>query len=246
MIVYNLKDLAKADFQNGISILVDKPLTWTSFDVVNKLRYMIRKILGVKKIKVGHAGTLDPLATGLLIIAIGKDTKKINDFQDLPKTYTGQMCLGASTPSYDSEFEPDQHYPTEHITQDKMEKCRLQFIGEIDQFPPAFSALKVDGKRAYKMARNGENPVMKSRKVEIYDFKLNTEHFPLLDFEVYCQKGTYIRSLAHDFGKAVESGAYLNKLRRTAIGNYRIDDAFKLDDLVEFLGSIIPGSTGKV
>lgn len=246
MIIYHKKDLEKADFKEGVSILVDKPLNWTSFDVVNKLRYIIKKILGVKKIKVGHAGTLDPLATGLLIIAIGKDTKKINSFQDLPKTYTGQMSLGASTPSYDAEFEPDQHYPTEHITPDMMEKCRTQFIGEIDQFPPAFSALKVDGKRAYKMARKGEIPALKSRKIEIYDFKLNTENFPLLEFEVFCQKGTYIRSLAHDFGKAVESGAYLSKLRRTAIGDYHVDNAFKLDELVELLESINQVNEAKI
>jgi tRNA pseudouridine55 synthase len=232
MIVDSKNSLFSADFQAGVTLLVDKPLHWTSFDVVNKIRFALRKRLDVKKIRVGHAGTLDPLATGLLIIAIGRDTKRIDEYQGLSKCYSGTMRLGATTPSYDAEFEPDALYDTGHITPSLLEKTRQQFIGKIEQFPPAYSAVKIEGKRAYQLARKGETPELRSREVEIYDFTLENTDFPLLSFDVHCSKGTYIRSLVYDFGKALSSGAYLTRLRRTAIGDYRVENAFSIEDVV--------------
>lgn len=235
MIVIEPEQIQGADFLAGVTLLVDKPLNWTSFDVVNKIRFLLRKKLDIKKIKVGHAGTLDPLATGLLIIAIGADTKKINDYQEQDKRYSGILRLGATTPSYDSEFEPDYFFETSHITPEMMEKTRLAFIGEILQVPPVFSALKVQGERAYKRARKGEVPVMEARKVRINDFTLDYSAFPDLSFSVYCQKGTYIRSLAHDYGKAMESGAYLLSLKREGIGYYDLKDAIDITTLTGLL-----------
>lgn len=235
MIITSKQDLGNSDYKEGVSLLVDKPIEWTSFDVVNKIRFTLRKKLGVKKIKVGHAGTLDPLATGLLIIAIGKDTKKIESYQGLVKSYSGSMKLGATTISYDSEFEPDAYFETKHITKNLIEEKRNQFTGMISQLPPAFSALKVGGKRAYKLARSGKSIELKPRDVEIYRFDIDAVDFPVLKFEVECQKGTYIRSLAYDFGKALQSGAYLSSLRRTAIGPYSIEDAFSIEELINIL-----------
>jgi tRNA pseudouridine55 synthase len=235
MIITEAAELKNADFLAGVTLLVDKPLGWTSFDVVNKIRFLLRKKLGVKKIKVGHAGTLDPLATGLLIIGVGKDTKKIEAYQDLDKHYSGALKLGASTASYDAEFEPDVFFPVDHITEDLIEKARQQFLGVITQVPPAFSAIKVKGKRAYQLARAGKEAILKERRVEIYSFDLDPSDFPLIQFEVRCQKGTYIRSLAYDFGQALQSGAFLTSLRRTAIGSHQVDEAFDLETLIEVL-----------
>lgn len=226
---------SRYDFKRGEVLLVNKPREWTSFDVVNKLRYKIKKQLGVKKIKVGHAGTLDPLATGLLIICTGKATKRINEYQGLPKEYTGSIMLGATTPSYDAEMDIDQRFPTEHITIELMESVKQQFMGRIQQVPPIFSAIKVDGQPLYKKARAGKQTKIDPREVEIFDFELKNVRLPEIDFKVKCSKGTYIRSLAYDFGKALESGAYLSNLCRTAIGNYQLTDAWNLEELVEMI-----------
>ncbi|MEM8909359.1 MAG: tRNA pseudouridine(55) synthase TruB [Bacteroidota bacterium] len=225
----------KYDFQAGALLLVDKPKDWTSFDVVNKIRYRLKQLLGVKKIKVGHAGTLDPMATGLLLICTGKMTKQVSKYQGLPKTYTGTLCLGATTPSYDAETEIDQNFSIEHIDPELIEQARQQFLGAIQQIPPMFSAIKVDGQPLYKKARKGITVEVKARPVEIFRFDLLNQSLPEIDFEVECSKGTYIRSLAHDFGKALRSGAYLNRLCRTHIGEYALKDAWQLDELIAFL-----------
>jgi tRNA pseudouridine55 synthase len=223
------------DFLAGAVLLVNKPKEWTSFDVVNKIRYKLKYRLGVKKIKVGHAGTLDPMATGLLIICTGKFTKKLESYQGMPKTYTGTMKLGETTPSFDQETEVDGHFPIDHITPQLLEEARQGFIGKIEQVPPVFSAIKVDGQPLYKKARKGIKVEVKSRTVEIFDFELTRVELPEIDFSVHCTKGTYIRSLANDFGKAVNSGAYLSELCRTQIGDYKLSDAWELEDLIEYL-----------
>ncbi|MCB0614094.1 MAG: tRNA pseudouridine(55) synthase TruB [Phaeodactylibacter sp.] len=219
-------------------LLVDKPQGWTSFDVVNKVRYKLKHRLKVKKIKVGHAGTLDPMATGLLIICTGKFTKKLAEFQGLPKEYTGTMYLGATTPSYDAESEVEETFPIRHITPELLEQARRQFLGDIEQVPPMFSAIKVDGQPLYKKARKGIMMEIEPRPVTINEFTLTRIELPELDFLVRCSKGTYIRSLAFDFGKAVNSGAYLTALRRTRIGEFRIEDAWNLEELVEYLEEV--------
>lgn len=211
--------------QEGHVFLIDKPLDWTSFDVVNKIRWNIRKAYNLKKIKVGHAGTLDPKATGLLLVCTGKWTKRIDEFQAQEKTYTGTIKLGVTTPTYDLESEEDQTFPTEHITEEIIHEATKQFIGEIEQFPPMHSALKVDGKRLYELAREGQEIERKARKITIHDFKIKTINLPFVDFEVNCSKGTYIRSLAFDFGKAINSGGYLTALRRTKIGEFDVINA---------------------
>ena len=233
MLIKDIHKLKGADFQAGVTILVDKPLHWTSFDVVKKLKFLFQKYSGIKKLKVGHSGTLDPLATGLLIIAIGKDTKKLNEFQNLDKTYSGTLKLGATTPSYDSEFEPDELFPTEHIDEVLIEEKRNEFIGIISQRPPVYSALKIDGIRAYQKARTGEEFEMKKREVEIYSFDINEINLPEISFSVHCQKGTYIRSLAHDFGKSLDSGAYLTSLKREKVGENDLAYAFELSELIK-------------
>lgn len=227
--------LPRYNFKTGTTLLVDKPIGWTSFDVVNKLRYAIKHRIGVKKIKVGHAGTLDPLATGLLIICTGKFTKKLNEFQGLPKTYTGTLQLGATTPSFDAESEINETFPTDHITPELIEETRKKFMGELEQFPPIFSAVKVDGVPLYKRARKGQQVEIKSRRVVIHEFKITRIEGQEVDFEVSCSKGTYIRSLAHDFGKALDSGAFLTALRRTKIQDFDIDNAWNLEELVEYI-----------
>ncbi len=214
--------------QEGHVFLIDKPLDWTSFDVVNKIRWNIRKAYDLKKIKVGHAGTLDPKATGLLLVCTGKWTKRIDEFQAQEKTYTGTIKLGVTTPTYDLESEEDQTFPTAHLTEEIIQEAKKQFIGEIDQFPPMHSAIKVDGKRLYELARDGQEIERKARRVTIHDFKITKINLPFVDFEVNCSKGTYIRSLAYDFGKAVNSGGYLTALRRTKIGNFDVVDAENL------------------
>ncbi len=230
-----LQSSPKYDFLAGATLLVDKPKGWTSFDVVNKIRYKLKHKLSVKKIKVGHAGTLDPMATGLLIICTGKFTKKLADYQGLPKEYTGTIELGATTPSYDAETEIDGNYPTEHINETLLEKTRKQFLGNLEQFPPMFSAIKVDGQPLYKKARKGIKVEVKSRPVTIYEFQLDRIEIPQVDFKVKCSKGTYIRSLAYDFGKAMNSGGYLTKLCRTEIGDFKLKDAWELEKLISFI-----------
>ena len=223
------------DYLDGQLVLIDKPLEWTSFQVVNKLRWHIRQAFNLKKIKVGHAGTLDPLATGLLIICTGKMTKQIDTFQGQIKTYTGTFVLGSTTPSYDLETAIDQEFPTAHITTALIHKTTAQFIGEIDQFPPVFSALKKEGKRLYEFARAGESVKINSRKVTIEEFKITKIEGLKVNFSVTCSKGTYIRSLAHDFGKALESGAHLSALRRTKIGDFSVEKAISIDTFISEL-----------
>lgn len=223
------------DFQKGTLLLIDKPLDWTSFDVVNKIRYKLKHKLGVKKIKVGHAGTLDPRATGLLIICTGKFTKKLQNLQGLTKDYTGTIKLGATTPSFDAETQEDEQFPIEHLTPELLQTVKLDFLGELSQIPPMFSAIKVDGQPLYKKARKGQMVEVEPRKITIETFNLTRIELPEVDFEVKCSKGTYIRSLAYDFGKACESGGYLTALRRTKIGDYDIEDAWKLEDFITFV-----------
>ncbi|WP_299337425.1 tRNA pseudouridine(55) synthase TruB [uncultured Psychroserpens sp.] len=225
------------DFKNGQTLLIDKPLTWTSFQAVNKLRWEIRQAFNIKKIKVGHAGTLDPLATGLLIICTGKMTKQINTFQGQDKEYTGTFILGSTTPSYDLETEIDQTFPTEHISEAMLHNVTKQFIGDIEQFPPVFSALKKDGKRLYEYARAGEHVEIKSRTVHISEFEITKIDGLNIYFRVVCSKGTYIRSLAHDFGKALQSGAHLSVLRRTKIGDFDVKNAISPQDFIANLST---------
>ena len=213
----------------GEVILIDKPLHWTSFQVVNKVRWLIRKNFDIKKIKVGHAGTLDPLATGLLIICCGKRTKEIHHFQAQEKAYSGTFKLGATTPSYDLETAIDQHYPTAHITPELLETTRQNFQGKIEQRPPVFSALKKEGKKLYEYAREGVAIEIPTREVSIHMFKIDASSFPEIKFQVNCSKGTYIRSLAHDFGKHLKSGAHLTTLRRDTIGDYHLDQALSIE-----------------
>ena len=222
------------NFPEGETLLIDKPLEWTSFDVVNKLKFAIR----IKKLKIGHAGTLDPLATGLLIICTGKKTKTINDIQAQSKWYEGEFTLGATTPSYDMETEVDDTYPINHITEALLHEKALTFTGQLSQVPPIFSAVSVNGERAYNKARRGESVELKPREITIHSFKITSINLPKVTFEVCCTKGTYIRSLANDFGKALGSGAYLSQLRRTGIGEYKVDDAFELTELVDHLKSL--------
>tara|TARA_Y100001933_G_scaffold263235_1_gene323874 strand:+ start:2959 stop:3663 length:705 start_codon:yes stop_codon:yes gene_type:complete len=226
----------KEDFLNGQILLIDKPLEWTSFQAVNALKWAIRKKFGLKKIKIGHAGTLDPLATGLLIICTGKFTKKIPELQGQVKEYTGTFTLGATTPSFDLETEVDKTFPIEHITDASIKAATKKFLGEIEQIPPIFSALKKDGKRLYELAREGKEVEIKSRKIEILEFEITRIALPEVDFRVVCSKGTYIRSLAHDFGKALDSGAHLSELRRTKIGDFNVDNATTPNVFKENLG----------
>ncbi|MFY8035398.1 MAG: tRNA pseudouridine(55) synthase TruB [Flexibacteraceae bacterium] len=223
------KELSQWD--KGKVLLVDKPVGWTSFDVVNKIRFAI------KTKKVGHAGTLDPLATGLLIICTGKFTKRIEEFMGAPKEYTGTITLGKTTPSYDAETEPDAIFPTDHLTEALLLENTKQFIGNIQQLPPMYSAIKVDGKRLYEHARKGREIEVQPRSVEITKFELSRIAIPEVDFIVQCSKGTYIRSLAYDFGKAVNAGGYLSSLRRTAIGEHKITDALPLEQLLKLIQS---------
>ncbi len=228
------------DFLAGETLLIDKPKDWTSFDVVNKVRHRLKRLVGVKKIKVGHSGTLDPLATGLLIICTGKSTKKLHEYQDFGKTYTGSLLLGATTPSYDAETSPNATFPTDHIDEALIQKTLGQFVGPIEQIPPMYSAIKVDGQALYKRARKGETIKVKSRSVEIFKYEIASNNFPTLDFEVDCSKGTYIRSLAHDLGKALDSGAYLTELCRTKVGPYLLEDAWNLEELITYLEAQTP------
>lgn len=214
------------DFLSGQILLIDKPLHWSSFQAVNKLKYILkRRFPELKKIKIGHAGTLDPLATGLLIVCTGKFTKRIPELQGMVKEYTGTIQLGATTPSFDLETEINQTFPVSHITEVILETTKMQFLGEIDQKPPVFSAIKKDGKRLYEHARAGETVEIASRKTTIYEFELTQKTLPSIDFKVVCSKGTYIRSLAHDYGQALHSGGHLTALRRTKIGDFYVENA---------------------
>lgn len=225
--------LTEDDFKNGQVLLIDKPLEWTSFQVVNKIRWHIRQKFNLKKIKVGHAGTLDPLASGLLIICTGSFTKKIDEYQGQIKEYTGEITLGATTPSYDMESIVDVTFPIDHITEDLIKKTTEQFIGEIAQVPPMFSALKKDGVRLYDLAREGKTVEIKSRQITISEFEITKIELPKVQFRVVCSKGTYIRSLANDFGKALNSGGYLSKLRRTKIGEFNVKNAMEPLEYIE-------------
>ena len=229
--------LTKDDYLAGQVLLIDKPLNWTSFQVVNKLRWEIRQAFKIKKIKVGHAGTLDPLATGLLVICTGKMTKQIDTFQGQVKEYTGSITLGSTTPSFDLETEINETFSTKHITDTLIKGTTKQFIGDIEQFPPVFSALKKDGKRLYEFARAGEDVEIKSRTVNISEFEITSIEGLNVHFRVVCSKGTYIRSLANDFGKAVQSGAHLSALRRTKIGNFNIDNATAIEYFIKGLNN---------
>jgi tRNA pseudouridine55 synthase len=235
--------ISKEGYLSGQVLLIDKPLNWTSFQVVNKLRWEIRQAFNIKKIKVGHAGTLDPLATGLLIICTGKMTKQIDSFQAQIKEYTGTLVLGSTTPSFDLETEINETFSTEHITEDLIQNTTKQFTGEIQQFPPIFSAIKKDGKRLYEFARAGESVEIKSRTVTISEFEITKIHTSTalsagsinIDFRVVCSKGTYIRSLANDFGKALNSGAHLSVLRRTKIGDFDVDNSVSIESFITSL-----------
>jgi tRNA pseudouridine55 synthase len=229
-------------FLEGCLILVDKPLGWTSFDVVNKIRFALKYALNVKKIKVGHAGTLDPLATGLLLVCTGRYTKMINQLQGMPKAYTGTIRLGATTPTYDAESEPDHQFETGHITEHLLLKSMNALTGWIDQVPPIYSAIKIKGQAAYSLARRGKDVKLKPRRIYIDEFKLLERKGNDIDFYVSCSKGTYIRSLAHDLGYLLNSGAYLNSLRRVSIGDYHVNDALHIEDITGIIDMLAAGN----
>lgn len=221
-----MQKLSKEQFQEGQILLINKPLTWSSFQAVNKIKYTLLKNLDLpKRFKIGHAGTLDPLASGLLLVCTGKFTKKIPELQGQTKEYTGTITVGATTPSYDLETEINNTFPTNHISKELIEKTREKFLGKILQYPPVFSALKKDGKRLYEHAREGSQVTIEARTIEILEFEITRIQLPEIDFRVVCSKGTYIRSLAYDFGQALESGAYLSALKRTKIGAFDVKDA---------------------
>ena len=213
--------------------VVDKPLHWTSFDVVNKVRICLRK--GYGKIKVGHAGTLDPLASGVVIVCVGKETKKIEEYMGQEKEYVAEITFGHTTPSYDLETSFDKEFPYEQVDRACLEWAVQQFIGEIEQFPPSYSAVRVDGVRAYEMARRGDEVEMKSRKVMVREIEILKAEFPIVELRIVCSKGTYIRSLAHDLGKVCGSGSHLSALRRTRVGDFRVEDGFKMDEIIGVL-----------
>ena len=217
------------NFPEGEVLLLDKPIGWTSFDVVNLVRSFVQKIYGLKKLKVGHAGTLDPMATGLLIICTGKLTKQIDSYQGMDKIYLGQMQLGATTPSYDKETEIDRQFDITGITMEMLQAIVEKFLGEIQQIPPVYSAIKINGQRAYNYARNNDELKLKSRTVFIHEFKILNFEPPFVDFSVRCSKGTYIRSLVRDFGESLQNGAFLTALKRTQIGDYKISSAWTIE-----------------
>lgn len=223
------------DFINGAMLLIDKPVDWSSFDIVKKVRNMICKKLGIKKLKVGHAGTLDPLATGLMIICTGKATKEIENYQGLEKEYIATFYLGATTPSCDLETEVNQSFPTEHINLELINKVLQDFMGETIQVPPIFSAKRVGGRRAYDFARKGEDLAMRPQLINISELKIIDFKIPELILRIKCSKGTYVRGLARDIGKALDSGAYLALLRRTKIGQFSVDEALDLKKFEEIL-----------
>lgn len=223
------------DFVAGEIIPVYKPYTWTSFQIVNKVRYHLSKKYGIKRFKVGHAGTLDPLATGVLLLCTGKATKRIEELQKHTKEYEAEITLGATTPSYDMEHPVDATFPYEHITREMVEDTLKQFIGEIAQRPPLFSACKVDGKRAYDLARKGSDMQLEPKQIRIDNIELLEYDLPKIRIRVTCGKGTYIRSLARDIGEALESGAYLSELTRTRVGEFKLTDCIKIEAIEEWL-----------
>lgn len=229
------------NFYTGEILLVNKPLGWTSFQAVNKLKYGLKRHPSMfidnkfVHLKIGHAGTLDPLATGLLIVCTGKKTKEIQKFQDLSKEYTGTFFIGATTPCYDLEKPVDKVYPTEHITQELVKEAVITFIGRQEQVPPIFSAVMVNGKRSYELARKGEEVELKAKPIEIYEFEITRLQLPELDFRIVCSKGTYIRSIARDLGLALNSGAHLTKLCRTKIGEFSLENASEPEALIQSL-----------
>ena len=223
------------DFIKGEVLLIDKELGWTSFDVVKSIRGSLQKVHNIRRFKVGHAGTLDPLATGLLLVCTGKATKTIDELQAQEKVYTGSIFIGATTPSFDKETEIDHEFPIEHITEELLHSTAQSFEGEIEQTPPMFSAIKIKGKRAYEYARNDQEVEIKSRKINVYYFKITKIEMPEVHFEVKCSKGTYIRSLARDYGIALNSGAYLSSLRRNKIGSYSVDDAIRVSQMKDLI-----------
>ena len=227
------------DFQEGVVLAFDKPYRWTSFDVVGKVRWLLCRHLGIKKLKVGHAGTLDPLATGVLIVCTGRATKRIEELQSGTKEYLATIRLGATTPSYDLEKPIDATYPTEHITRDMVQEVLERFKGTIEQVPPTFSACKVDGKRAYKMARNGDEVELKPKTLTIDEIELTDCSLPDITVRVVCSKGTYIRALARDIGQALDSGGHLIALRRTRVGDYRVEDCLNSEKFTEWLDTEI-------
>ena len=227
--------MTSEDYLSGQMVLIDKPLGWSSFDVVKKIKHLISKKYNLKKLKVGHAGTLDPLATGLLIVCTGKFTKRISEIQGQEKTYTGTITLGGTTPSYDLETEVDNDYKTSHITKELIHQATQQFIGEIDQKPPIFSALKKGGERLYEKARRGEEIMIESRKIFVREFNIISIENLTIAFEIKCSKGTYIRSIANDFGAALNSGGYLSSLCRTAIGDYQLSKGIDIESFEKLL-----------
>ena len=233
------------DFIAGEVLFFNKPLTWTSFDLVNKFRYKLSRKLKVKKIKVGHAGTLDPLATGVMIVCTGKATKRIDEFQFQTKEYIATLKLGETTPSFDLEKEVDAVYPTEHITRELVEEVLKQFIGTIEQIPPVFSACKIEGKRAYELARNGEEVPLKAKTLVIDEIELLACELPVVKIRVVCSKGTYIRALARDIGVALHSGAHLIALERTRVGDVTLDQCMNPEDIDAFLDREIPAEETK-
>ena len=229
----NTNITSETDFLEGQVLLFNKPLGWSSFDVVKKARNIIKSAKNIRKIKVGHAGTLDPLADGLLIVCSGRFTKRIDEIQGQIKVYTGEITLGATTPSYDKETEIDEVFETSHITEELIHSTCKEFEGKIMQKPPIYSALKREGKRLYQHAREGTKVKIESREVEVESFKITSIQMPTITFEVICSKGTYIRSLAYDYGKSINSGAHLSKLRREKIGNFSLEDAISVDSFKE-------------
>jgi tRNA pseudouridine55 synthase len=233
------------DFVSGEILLVNKPLHWTSFQAVNKIRYHIRNQTGVKKIKVGHAGTLDPLADGLLIICTGKKTKEIDSYMGLEKVYSGVITLGATTPSYDLETEIDVRYDLTGITETQIKKTAAEMVGDQDQMPPIFSAKRVDGNRAYDMARAGKEVELKTKRITITNFEITQINLPEVHFKITCSKGTYIRSIAFDFGRLLNNGGHLSALRREAIGQFSLENAQTVEEWVETIDKLRPINNSK-
>jgi tRNA pseudouridine55 synthase len=231
-IISELLPFEDIDIQKGVILLVDKPLRWTSFDVVNKIKYEIRNKTGCKKFKIGHAGTLDPLATGLLIICVGKYTKQIPEFQQQKKQYEGTFTLGATTASYDLEKIPENFKPYNHLTEKGILSAVSQFVGIVQQFPPVFSAVRIDGKRAFEYARKEEDVVIQSKEITIYSFDITRFELPEIDFNITCSKGTYIRSIARDLGNVLGCGAYLSRLRRAKIGDFSVENALDITPFI--------------
>lgn len=232
--------LSAEDFLEGQLLLIDKPLEWTSFDAVNKIKHSLLRRFGFKKIKVGHAGTLDPLATGLLLVCTGRMTKRISELTGLDKTYEGQFLLGATTPSFDLETEAENHRPTDHLTEEQVVEAARSFVGELDQMPPMYSAKQVGGRRAYKAAREGKTIDLQPHRVVVHSFEVDAAQLPLVGFRIVCGKGTYIRSIARDLGEKLGCGAHLVALRRTAIGDHQVDGAVSPQSFADSLGAAQP------